>query len=243
MPIIKNRKLYVDGWDFSGDTRALELEMTPELKDDTVLGDGFRSNVPGLEPWVLQEEGLWVAGANQVDANVAANRGLVDKLVTVACVDGTEGDIAYFGRSTVGLYTLGGEVGELNPFSLRLEGTGSDRLVRGTILVTGAKTATGNSTAQQLGAVAAGESLFAGLHVIAVAGTSPTLDVIVQSDTVGFPSSTNRITFAQQIAIGSVYATPVAGAITDDYWRINYTIGGTGGPSFTFLVTVGIQTP
>ncbi len=243
MPIVQDRKVYVDKWDFSGDTRGVELEMSPELQDDTVLGDGFRSNMLGIEPWVLQEEGIWVAGANKIDANVAANKGLVDKLVTVACVDGAEGDIAYFARSTLGLYTLGGEVGEINPFSLRMEGTGSDRMVRGTILITGAKTATGNGTARQLGAVAAGDKLFAGLHVLAASGTSPTLDVIVQSDDAsGFPSASNRITFARQTATASVYATPVAGAITDDWWRINYTIGG-GSPSFTFVVTVGIQTP
>jgi len=33
----------------------------------------------------------------------------------------------------------------------------------------------------------------------------------------------------------------VAGAITDDYFRVNFTIAGTGSPSFKFVVLFGVQ--
>jgi hypothetical protein len=76
---------------------------------------------------------------------------------------------------------------------------------------------------------------------VAFGGTSPTLDVIVQSDDAsGFPSATNRITFTQATGFTAEYATPVAGAITDDWWRVNFTIGGTASPNFTFICVIGI---
>jgi len=64
---------------------------------------------------------------------------------------------------------------------------------------------------------------------------------VVQSDDAqAFLSPTDRITFAQATAIGAQWATPVSGAITDDWWRLSYTIGGTN-PSFMVIVVVGIQ--
>ncbi len=79
------------------------------------------------------------------------------------------------------------------------------------------------------------------MHVVAASGTTPTLDMIVESDdNSGITSGVTRITFTQEVAVGAQYATAVAGPITDDWWRVGWTIGGTG-PSFTVIVTVGIQ--
>ncbi len=102
------------------------------------------------------------------------------------------------------------------------------------------RTSSSVGTGRQLGAVVAGKSMYAALHVIAVSGTNPTLDVIVQSDdNAGFTSATSRITFAQTGAVGAAWGA-VAGAVTDDYWRISYTIGGTDTPTFAFAVTTGL---
>jgi hypothetical protein len=49
----------------------------------------------------------------------------------------------------------------------------------------------------------------------------------------------SRITFTTATGRTSQMLS-VAGAITDDYWRVSYTIGGTGGPTFAFAVTAGI---
>ena len=55
-------------------------------------------------------------------------------------------------------------------------------------------------------------------------------------DNSGFTSATNRITFTQATGVTSELLS-VAGAITDDYWRLSYTIVGG---SFTFAVALGI---
>ena len=101
-----------------------------------------------------------------------------------------------------------------------------------------ARTATGNGTAVQVGAVASGRQMYAALHVLSVSGTAtPTLTVKVQSDTVGFGSATDQITFTAATAVGGQISR-VAGPITDDYWRASWTISGTN-PSFLFVVVVG----
>jgi len=51
--------------------------------------------------------------------------------------------------------------------------------------------------------------------------------------------ATERVTFSQLADIGSEWATPVSGAITDDWWRIDWTIAGAD-PSFTILAALAI---
>ena len=82
--------------------------------------------------------------------------------------------------------------------------------------------------------------MFAALHVLSASGTSPTLDVVLQSDdNSGFSSAVSRITFTQATGITSQWST-LAGAQTDDYWRASYTIGGSATPTFTFALVIGI---
>lgn len=93
-----------------------------------------------------------------------------------------------------------------------------------------------------MGAVTASQFLYGALHVFpTVDGTNPTLDVVVQSDTAqAFPSATTQMTFATKTAVGSQFAAPVAGAITDTWWRLSITVGGTSTPQFPILVVLGV---
>ena len=58
-------------------------------------------------------------------------------------------------------------------------------------------------------------------------------------DNSSFTSPTDRITFSNITAIGADYQS-AAGAITDTYYRLNYTISGTS-PSFSIHATIGIE--
>ena len=150
-----------------------------------------------------------------------------------------DGSLAYTFRGIPVSYTpFEGSVGDLA--MARMSGSSaSSPVVRGALVhpVT-ARTSSGSGTGRQIGAVQAGKAMYAALHIVAASGTSPTLDVKVQSDdNAGFASPTDRITFTQATGTGAQFDS-VAGAITDDYWRIVYTIGGTT-PSFTFAAVIG----
>ena len=235
--VLKDQKLWFGGYDVTGKANALGLDCGAEAVDDTVFGDTTRSRTGGLKTVAAQVEGFFDAAA--LGSVLYDNIGVKDVPMSFGAQGGAENDVAYTFLANLGQLQLGDEIGGMFDFSVGAEGSGD--LIRATLMHNAARTATANGTARQLGAVSATEKLYAALHVVAASGTTPTLDVTVESDDAsGFASPTTRITFAQKTAIGSEWATPVAGSITDDWWRITWTITGTG-PSFTFAVVVGIQ--
>lgn len=237
--VLDDAKIYVGGYNLSGDHNRISVQASAEEKDATTFGQTFKVRKGGLKSFTVQGGGFTEYGTGENDDVFFAGLATTSNLLTLAADGGAAGEVGYFGQALESSYDTGAEVGELMPFTVGFAGSGS--LVRGTIMEDGgtARTSTGNGTARQLGAVAAGQKLYAGLHVLSVSGTSPSLTVKVQSDTSGFPSATDQITFTAATAVGSQWATPVAGAITDDYFRVTWTISGTN-PSFLFVVTVGI---
>lgn len=240
--VLTDVKLFAGAYDFSSDMNALALTYASEMRDATTFGNSTRINKGGLKSIVASLEGLWDAdGTDEPDDILFGTVGTSSVPVTICPQTGADGEVAFIFRSIQSEYSTGAQLGDLLAFNVSLEGSDGAPLVRSTILhsAASARTSTGNGTARQIGAVASGQSLYASLHVIARSGTNPTLDVKIQSDNASnFPSATDRITFAQKTAIGSEWSS-VAGAITDDWWRVACTLGGTN-PSFTFIVAAGI---
>lgn len=130
--------------------------------------------------------------------------------------------------------------GELLAYTLELPGDGFGGI--GNVMAIGTKGATGSGAAQNLGAVAAGQTIIAAMHVTAKGGTTPTLDVIVESDDAeAFTMPTTRLTFAQiGDAIGYEFVQSKSSAgITDTWWRVSWTLTG-GTPSYTLSVAFAI---
>lgn len=242
--VFSNAKLWVAGFDWSGDVNALALKYGAETKESTVLSAATRTRVPGLQSFNFSHAGFWNGGANNVDD--AIFNSVFNVQNSVMSIDpmgaGVEGDVAYSGQVNLSQYAPGAKVGEM--FAFKVDGDGDGQvLVRGTMMGARTVVASGNGSVFQVGAVPAGQKMFAALHVLqGVAGTTPTLDVKLQSAAlVGFGSPTDRITFAQKTAPGAQWGTPVAGSITDQFWRVVWTVGGSGGPSFPFVVVAGFR--
>lgn len=238
-----NCKLFVAQYDFSGQMNKIAIDYSADAPDATTFGQTSHVRAAGgLKTWAASHEGLWEGGtdAGNIDDALFSLMGLNDKLMTLGPTDGADGSPALFGLTVESDYSPGATIGDLFAFNVSAES--SNTLVNGTIMHNAARTVSGNGTARQLGLVTASKKLYMGLHVVSASGSSPTLDVLIQSDALeGFASPTTRGTFTQAGAITSQWLTPVAGAIADDdWWRVNYTIGG-GGPSFTFIVSIGIQ--
>lgn len=241
--ILTAQRLWVGSYNLTGDMSGMTFETSVEMQDDTVFGDTARSNAPGLLDFTHQHEGVWAAGTGEPDTVLQSHFSVANLLATVAPVDGDVGSLAYFMRTTQGSYQFGGEVGDLNRFSVSLSASGGFGAIRGSLMANANLASSTDGTALELGAVSASQKLYAGLHVLSVAGSSPTLDVIIESDTEEAfgDSPSTRITFAEASAIGSEWATPVDGAITDTWWRASWTIGGTSSPNFDAVIVLGIQ--
>lgn len=238
--VLTDGRLFMDGYDFSSHTQSMTLDLSADEVDVTPINSGgFRSRIAGLQDASLTANGFFEAGVGKPDALSGISAG--SEIISTISATSSAGDIAYILKSRQFSYQIGGSIGDAMPFSIN-NSNSSDRAVRGTILVDDSAnlTATGNSTGRQLGAVAAGKSLYVAAHVVSVSGTStPTLALKVQSDdNASFTSATDRITLTNFTAVGAQYSK-VAGAITDDYFRINYTLSGTS-PSFKVFITVGI---
>ena len=236
--VISARPLWINAYDFSSSVHGLAIDYGADEKDGTTLADSTHIAKGGIKTFGFGMEGHWdETSSNPVDSQQFSKTG-ANSVMTYATGSGAEGEAAYFINLLQSAYEQSGGVGEM--FAFTVSGNAAGNLIRGTIELKGSLTSTGNSTGRQLGAVVAGQSVYAAMHVTTVSGTSPTFDAIVQSDDNGsFPSATNRLTFTQATSITSEILS-TAGAITDDFWRVNYTIGGTDTPTFIVVVTIGI---
>jgi hypothetical protein len=152
------------------------------------------------------------------------------------------GDPCYLLDSLHHQYNPGAQIGQM--FGFTLAAAAQAPLLRGTLMEYAAGiSANANGTGRQLGTVAAGKSVYCGLHVTAAPGTSPQLTVIVESDdNGGFSTPTTRITMSVA-GTGNAVSSEIkslAGAITDDFWRLRWTVTGSG-LGFDFIGSLAIQ--
>lgn len=237
---LKDCQIYLGGYNLTGDSNNASIDAGKDEVENTAFGSTTRT---------YQADGLRTVGAAaEGHANYGGSEaGINDMLASTIPASfipqgNTEGNIAYFFNSNTGTFSpLGGSVGDIAPYTLDL--MSANRLVRGNLLASVSNaTTSGATTEQELGTVSATQSVYAALHVFSLAGSSPTLDVVIQSDATGFASPADQITFSQVSGDGSVgyeYAT-TAGAITDGFWRVSYTLGGTV-TDCDFAVVIGIQ--
>jgi hypothetical protein len=239
MMIYKNVKFLVGGYDLSCDVNQLSLEYAFDEVDRSDFCHDAHYGEKGLPKSSYSFQGYQEFGEGKVEEALAAlSASEIAAPVTWAPAGaGTPGQVAYFSPGVLFTYSWGAATGEQGQFNV--SGSGTDRLIRGTVLERSQKSASGNGDARELGAVSSEQSLYGVLHVLAVEGTDPTLDVVVQSDDAsGFASGVTRLTFPQQVQPGAVFLS-AAGPITDTYYRAALTIGGEDA-AFLIALAVGI---
>ena len=234
--VLKNATILLSGYDISGDSNKVALSSKADVKDRTTFNNTARRRVCGLLDTSISAEGFF---------DPAKDAGLFDfiasgeKIIAVSPAAGIAGDLVYFAKCQTAEYTpMEGAIGELAAF--RLSGQGSGPLIRGKMLERGEKTASAPGTAAEIGAVAEGQKVYACLQVLAVGGTYPTLDLVIQSDNAQAMSDpTDQITFDQATEIGAQWQE-LDVSTTDTWWRVNYALGGID-PSFVIAVVIGIK--
>lgn len=234
-------------------TDQLGLDMTADPVEFTnYCSTGAREYRQGLRTWGVNATGFadfaavgattggLVPGEEIAPANLGATTNL-----TICPVDGSEGAVAYLADGAyASMMPVGGTVGEAARYSFTaVPATLADghKLVRGRLEANRTVTSSSNTTgSNSLGALSASQRLSASLHVFTLSGTSPTLAVKVQSDdNSGFSSPTDRITFSTASTRSGQFAY-INGAVTDSYWRVAWTIGGSASPTVAFAVALGV---
>jgi hypothetical protein len=230
-------QIYLGAYDLSGKHNQIDANYSADMLDATTFEQTTKINAPGLLEWSFSGSGFWETGAvpNQlVDPNVFNMLGATAIPLTLAPANVDQG-VAYFMSAVQGDYKFFGPVGVLTPFSLG--SSPSSNGARGVIAAPKvSRTASGNGTANNLGAPSSAQFLTAAMHVVAFNGTS--LDMLIQSDDAGgFGSPTTRITFATATGVTSELKS-LQGPLTDNFFRSSWTFVGT---SFTAVVVVGIR--
>ena len=239
--------IFIAEFDVSADHNEISVVESADGHEVATFGQTTHKELGGLLNINMEGQGFLQYATGAIEDILKTQLGLANVPVTVAA-DGAdaENEEAWFFRAFfASVKPMGGAVGDAHAFSYAARGgkgaaANRTRLVPGkTFVVPGSKTSSGSSSSRQLGAVTASQRVYAALHVLSASGTSPTLDVIVRSDdNSGMSSPSTRLTFTQATAVTSQLLS-AAGAITDDWWDVDYTIGGTS-PDFSCLAVVGI---
>lgn len=236
--VLKNAYVVVDDYDMSGDSNQLMFNADADSLDATVFNaGGWRSVASGLKSSKLAVNGFWQAGTGTVDGELLPDLGGTDRVVTFG-PDAGVGNVAYLGRMGKFSTQLFGKVGDLAPFSLNCAGTDGVGFARGQVAAAGqVVSATGAvGSALNLGAVSATQKLFCSVHVLS-AGTSLTL-VLQSSPDNTFATPTTQATIGPLTAAGGTWVTPVAGPVTDTWYRLRAS-AVTG--SFTVTAAIAVR--
>lgn len=240
--VLKDAKVLFSGRDLSGELSSISLEISVETPEKTAFGDGTRTRLPGIIDISATHSGWWdiVSATDDLDSDLLTEIGAASSLMSMTDSGGTLGDISYALKIQSSAFSRGGSHGEIFAFTIAVSADGP--VVRGVVMENSSFTATADGTKRQVGAISATQSIYSSLHVTSVSGTSPTLDVIVESDaTNSFSGSeTTRLTHPQFTATGANQQI-LAGAVTDDWWRLVMTITGSDTPTFNIFGSLAIQ--
>lgn len=240
--VMVDARLFTSGADLTGNTNKVEVTADVDTKDATNFASGgWKEELPGLASTKITGGGQWeAADLSKPDDAIWGQLGGIGPW-TVCPSQANVASISYLTSAVETHYKLLGQVGDIAPWEAEAHSTWP--MVRGVIAHPPgtARTVTGTGTGQQLGALAAGQQLYAALHVLSVAGTGgPAITVAIESDTTsGFAAPTTRLTFAAATALGGQILR-VPGPVTDTWWRPKWTITGTG-PSFLFVAAFGMR--
>lgn len=224
---------YSAGYDFTTDTNSATLTTDVAALDATTFGSsGWQEFIAGLKSYNLAWSGFWqaAAGGQAVD-NQAFSALSTSQVYTIGANEAEAANgRAYMFEATKSQYTLGGQVGDIAPFSLSAVGSGgTSGVVRGQLAkAKGEATATGALGSPVLLGALGSDSvyLYATFHVF-TAGTTITIDV-ESDDNSDFSSPTTVATIGPLTTSGGTWMPRVQGPITDNWFRFKVTaITGT----------------
>ncbi len=234
-----NAQLWHNDKDISGLSNVMDLGIVGTKEETTnMASSGFEESVIGMLAPSWSFSGFREpTAAGDFDQQAFETDSAVPVIATETTNPGAEGDVAHCMNCFRTAYSQPKAVGKVGLYEITMSPAGPD--IRGILLDVGTATGAQDSTPGiQHGQVSATQKAYAARAVTAFTGTDAT--VKVQSDTANnFPSIVNQFTFRTVAGVTAEYKTPVAGPITDEWWRVDITTSG-GFSSMAFVVFFGI---
>lgn len=233
--VMTDCEVWADDYNLTSVANSVDASVEVEEVDVTTFAaGGHRQFIGGLQQSQVQVMTFTDYTVDAKDLDGESN-----VLLTLVPEGNDQGNTALTLTGLTTAVNEGGAVGEARKTDLTFRGDSATGPLFGKLLqpkVT--RTTSGSSAALQLGAVSGTQKIYLACHVLAASGTSPTMTVKLQSGTTSGGATTDRITLTQFTGTG-VELKSLAGAVTDTWWRITATVGGTN-PSFTLACAVAI---
>ena len=235
---LTDARIYVNEYDLASDVNNVEVGVeVAEIDVTNFDSGGWTEVIGGLKSGMVTMSGFFDLAAGKSEEALEASLGSTGQVITVTADDAV-GSTALFGSAFHGKLSRLGGVGEAAPLSGDFKSSTPYGLVEGELMVAKATQNAGDSSdVQQLGAVSATQRIYVALHVFEVTGGGSLAVIAESDDNSDMTSATTRVSMTAATGATAEFKS-AAGAITDDYWRITWTLSaGTA----TFAVVAGIQ--
>jgi len=237
----KSAALLVDEFDFSGVSNSMDLSFTEGPADVTAFADTDMTYVQGKPGFTFDVSGLWSTASPNYDGEMFTDLTATNRRVGIYPGGLTDGNTGYEGATNISASPRVSTIGDAIACNVSWQGASAP--FRSTLMRYATDSSSANGTQYTVGTIAATNTIVGILRLIEIGGSgNNTLDVKIQSDTSGFSSPSDRLTFTQ-LNQGSgathevITATGPAGS--DNIWRVVVTIAGAGSRSFKFAVGFG----
>jgi len=241
--ILTDVRFLYDGHDLSADGNNIGMDESHAMLNKTNFTQSFNCFRPGLGEGKWSYAGYTAFGIGSVEETLNARRGIATGIPVVVAKTGDLGMRAHFFSAAQGsLAVIGNKAGEILGFTVEgtfgRGGAAAVGIINGPVLESGKilRVAPGQSTPVAMIGPFLGQNLYATVHLLALTGTNVTFK-IQSAALVGFAGPTDRFNSGALTAVGGTMPTPLAGPITDGFFRVDWSGTFT---SFLAMVVIGV---
>jgi len=237
----KSAGLLVDEFDFSGVSNSMDLTFAETPAEVTAFADTDLTYIQGKPTFNFNVNGLWSTASPNYDGEMFTDLTASARRVGIYPSGISDGNFGYEGATLISASPRVSTIGDSIACNVTWQGASAP--FRSTNLRYATDSSSANVTQYTLGTIANTNTIIGILRLIEIGGSgNNTLDVKIQSDTSGFSSATDRLTFTQlNQGSGATFETKTATgpAGSDNIWRAVITVGGAGSRSFKLMVGFG----
>tara|TARA_R100000808_G_C2153905_1_gene164544 strand:+ start:6637 stop:7380 length:744 start_codon:yes stop_codon:yes gene_type:complete len=233
--------LLVDEFDFSGVSNSMTLNFAEAPADVTAFADTDMTYVQAKPGFTFDVNGLWSTASPNYDGEMFTDLTATNRRVGIYPGGLSDGIFGYEGATNISASPRVSTIGDAIACNVTWQGASAP--FRSTMLRYATDSSSANGTQYTLGTIANTNTIIGVLRLLEIGGSgNNTLDVKIQSDTSGFSSPTDQLTFTQlNQGSGATFETKTATgpAGSDNIWRVVVTIAGAGSRSFKIAVGFG----
>ena len=233
--------LLVDEFDFSGVSNSMTLNFAESPAEVTAFADTDLTYIQGKPGFTFDVNGLWSTASPNYDGEMFTDLTATNRRVGIYPGGLSDGVFGYEGATNISASPRVSTIGDAIACNVTWQGASAP--FRSTILRYATDSSSANGTQYTLGTIANTNTIVGVLRLLEIGGSgNNTLDVKIQSDTSGFSSATDQLTFTQlNQGSGATFETKTATGPggSDNIWRVVVTIGGAGSREFKLIVGFG----